>query len=172
MPIPALEPNLADPLQFEITCPAEVQVLSMVRRFIVGVAEEVGFDEDDLLKIEMAVDEACSNALIHGSPKKEPGERVEVDITILIEPQMLTIQIRDHGTDRPVDQFKGAGTILEYAAPDRSDYGGLGILIMKQFMDEVEFLAIPETGTMVTLRKMRKGADGVLYQTESSPVNP
>jgi serine/threonine-protein kinase RsbW len=154
-----LEPNLTDPLQFEITCPAEVQVLSMVRRFIVGVAEEAGFDEDDLLKIEMALDEACSNALIHGSPKKPAGERVDVDIRILLEPHMLTIQIRDQGTDRPADEFKGAGTILEYAAPDRPNYGGLGILVMKQFMDEVEFLTIPETGTMVTLRKIRKGAE-------------
>lgn len=153
--------NQTDPMSLEITCAAQKPLLAILRRFVCNVAEEFGFADEDLVKIEMAVDEACTNALVHAIPPELPREQHGLELKVLIESDTLTFQIRDHGAQPVPGCYAGAGTIDEYAHPERKDgYRGLGILIMKEFMDEVQFTAFPDTGTMVTLRKHLKGCGG------------
>jgi serine/threonine-protein kinase RsbW len=160
MPASAPSPAQADPLRLQVSCPPEKPLLAILRRVVTGVAEEIGFTDDDLLKIEMAVDEACANAFTHALPQSPLSPRQEsprgIELKVLIEPDALTIQIHDYGYEPAIPDYKGAETISEYTNPDREHYQGLGILIMKEFMDEVEFMAVPDIGTMVTLRKVRK----------------
>jgi serine/threonine-protein kinase RsbW len=145
-------------MRLAISCAAHKSLLAILRRFVSNLAEELGFSDEDLLKIEMAVDEACTNALVHAAPAEPDDESAGIDMTIMIEPQALTFQIRDSGAaSRPLP-YKGVEDLDQYADPDREGYRGLGILIMKEFMDEVEFTAIPATGTMVTMKKNRKVA--------------
>lgn len=139
---------------FEVFCPVQTPLLSILRRFVTDVAEEMGFAPEDVYKIEMAVDEACSNVVLHAYDERdrttfEPGIMLKLNL----EPEALTIHIQDCGKGANVETLKGQRSIHDYQEPGRETYHGLGILIMKEFMDDVEFHACPDTGTTVILRK-------------------
>ena len=51
-----------EPLQLEIRCTASKPLLSILRRFVSCVAEQLGFSEEEMCMIEMAVDEARTKA--------------------------------------------------------------------------------------------------------------
>jgi hypothetical protein len=51
--------------QFEVTFPVEESLLAMIRRFVCQVSEDMDFNKDEIYKIELAVDEACSNVMLH-----------------------------------------------------------------------------------------------------------
>ena len=140
---------------FEVYCPVQTSLLSVLRRFISCVAEDVGFSSDDVNKIEMAVDEACTNVASHAYRDEAAGRAGSggIRLKILFEPSSLTIHIEDQGGGAQFDSARTPDTIEKYQRPDRGEYHGLGILIMKEFMDEVRLTSDPEQGTVVTLRK-------------------
>ena len=149
------EPISERPHDFEIHCRSEKSLLRMLRRFVAHVAEEVGFGAEDTYKIEMAVDEACTNVACHAysHPSSPTLEERRLGLKLGIQAEGLIIQVEDRGRGMNVESLPGPGSLSEYQSPDRPDYGGLGILIMKEFMDEVTFMKQPESGTIVTLRK-------------------
>jgi anti-sigma regulatory factor (Ser/Thr protein kinase) len=70
----------------------------------------------------------------------------------------LIIQIQDSGIGVLGGPLVGADSIDEYQRPDRGHYHGLGLLIIKEFMDEVKLqLGDADQGTCVTLFKNREG---------------
>ncbi|MCL5271481.1 MAG: ATP-binding protein [bacterium] len=144
---------------FEVYCPVEKQLLNILRRFITNVAEEMGFAEEDISKIEIAVDEACSNVVQHAYAKNPlPSQRTGIDLKLLLEPMALTIHIQDHGQGPGSGGLRGEPSLQAYQAPGKDRYRGLGILIMKEFMDEVHFQSDPDNGTRVMLRKFLKSS--------------
>ena len=138
---------------FEVFCPVEKQLLNILRRFITDVAEEMGFGDDDISKIEIAVDEACSNVFQHAYSTKPQTARTGINLKLLLEPKALTIHIQDHGQGPGSGGLHGAPSLQAYQTPGKDSYCGLGILIMKEFMDEVNFQTDPASGTQVMLRK-------------------
>src|SRR5258707_5936916 len=58
------------------------------------MAAEAGFDDEEIMKISMAVREAAVNAVLHGN-SYDPGKKV----TLAFEPTLhdLVIFTRDHG---------------------------------------------------------------------------
>ncbi len=116
-----------------LTIPSQTERLNDVREFVSGLARIHGFGEDDINKITIAVDEACTNIIKHGynySPDKS------IDVDIIREGNDFEIVISDNGK-----QFD-PGSI---PSPDMKDYfehyrrGGLGVYLMKRIMDKEEF---------------------------------
>jgi serine/threonine-protein kinase RsbW len=111
----------------------------------VKMAEEAGFEEDDLHKIAMSVRETMVNAVVHGN-RYNAHKRVYVRVSN--GPGRLEIKIAD----------QGEGFELE-AVPDPLSENNLlrnsgrGIFLMKAFMDEVEVKRGDPVGTEVTLVK-------------------
>lgn len=151
------------PSHFEVCCPLEKSLLNIIRRFIVDVAEEMGFSPEDLYKIEMAVDEACSNVVLHAYQglAQPPDPHRGIELNLHLADEALTISVRDRGHGGlAVDPFVPPADLDEYDRRNRhgAAYHGLGIYIMQQFMDEVDFMPAPDSGTLVTLRKyLRRG---------------
>jgi serine/threonine-protein kinase RsbW len=85
-------------------------------------------DEIDL--IELAIGEACANAIEHGSPS---GEANSFTVRCLIEPDQcaLTIEVEDEGADFDLDALTPSRT------PDLTSEGGRGLFLMHAIMDEV-----------------------------------
>lgn len=142
--------NLYD---FIVYCPVEKFLLSILRRFVSQVVEEMGFEENDRLKIEMAVDEACSNIVLHAYGEQVTNRQQGIELKLSMEPDALTIRIQDRGKGGQPEEFQGAASIEEYQQSERDEYRGLGILIMKDFMDEIHFSTKPEAGALVIMRK-------------------
>ena len=113
--------------------PSSTDYISLVRQFVGGIAQKAGFTEIDIEKIELALDEACSNVLQHAY-KFESNNRYAIEISV--KNAKLDIVITDQG-----DSF----TFEEAVVPDIEQHvselkvGGLGIFIMQQMMDDVKY---------------------------------
>lgn len=152
---PAPHTNLGS-LPVSITCQADLTVLNDLRGRVIEAAEQCGFRGEDAVKIEMAVDEACSNVARHAYEAGD--ESAAMTIEIEITPEALTIRVTDQGRGGHPEDFDGVQTIGDYCRSDRTGFSGLGLLIMKRFMDEIEVISKPNGGTRVMLRKYRSEA--------------
>jgi serine/threonine-protein kinase RsbW len=94
------------------------------------VAAEAGFDEEDILKISMAVREAAVNAVLHGNAY-DPAKKV----TLAFERtgHDLVITVRDQGKGLDI------GKVADPLAPENlMKTSGRGIFLIRSFMDVVE----------------------------------
>ena len=96
-------------------------------------AIESGFSDDVVEQLKIAVDEACTNVIKHAYQGE--GEHA-VDIAVIITDDKLTVRIRDHGRGFDQDAY-AEPNLIEYAKSRKA--GGLGVHLMRQLMDRVEF---------------------------------
>jgi serine/threonine-protein kinase RsbW len=129
--------------------PRDTYYLSHVRGTIVELARRAGFPPGATAEIEMAVDEACSNAMRHARP---PGATADDAITLdaFADGAGLTVTVADGGEPFPFER-SGALDLDTYLAERQP--GGLGVYIIKRFMDEVEYRHRPEVGNELRMRK-------------------
>src|ERR1700704_4307173 len=94
----------------------------------VGLAERAGVDEDDLMKIGMAVRESMVNAVVHGN---RYNTNKKVRFAVATEPERFTIQISDQGEGFDFD------ALPDPLAPENlMRTSGRGIFLMRSFMDD------------------------------------
>jgi anti-sigma regulatory factor (Ser/Thr protein kinase) len=97
------------------------------------------------MQVTLAVHEACANIIEH-SYQGDTTERI--DLTVLVTPAELTIEIRDYG--RKPDLAKIQPRALHDVRP-----GGLGTHFMRSIMDSVTYDISPATGTLLRMTKRR-----------------
>ncbi|MCX7014877.1 MAG: ATP-binding protein [Candidatus Sumerlaeota bacterium] len=137
----------------EMRCPAETRVLPMIRHFVVCAATHMGFGPDDVLKIELSVDEACSNVVRHAYATADGRNRSGLGLMIRLETcsDCLKVTVVDSGIGSASGEHAGVPDLAAYV--QRENPGGLGTYIMGRFMDEVVFRFPSPHGTEVTLVK-------------------
>lgn len=132
-----------------LAIPSATRYLKNVRRFIVRHAQKAQLPDDAVEALQLAVDEACTNIIEHaygGSTKHK------VDIAIIVDSTQFVVRIRDQG--QPFDQ-------QAYVAPDvialthRGQAGGLGVHMIRELMDQVEYMSKGPTNE-IKLIKYRK----------------
>lgn len=113
-------------------------------------SDDAGLDEKGHCAVEMAVDEACSNIIEHGYKGMPEGD---IECTCDQNDRALTIIIRDHGQAFNIDNVP---------IPDITDdledrrVGGLGVFLIRELMDKVQYERLGETGNVLTLvRKIK-----------------
>ncbi len=121
--------------------------LSAVREFVSEAARSFGFSEEDVGKIALAVDEACTNVIKHAY-KYDPTK--EIGISVHTANRAFVVSISDNGRafdPRAIQQ------------PDMKEYmthfrrGGLGVYLMRSLMDKVEYDIAPGKKNEVRLTK-------------------
>jgi serine/threonine-protein kinase RsbW len=116
-----------------LTISSQTEHLNDVRDFISNHAKDHGFSDDDVNKISIAVDEACTNIIKHGY-KYSKNEKINIEVNR--HGNEFEIIISDRGK-----KFDPNGI----STPDMKEYlsqfrrGGLGVYLMKRIMDKVEF---------------------------------
>ena len=103
--------------------------LSRVRSLITNVLLTIKVSKQDSQNIILAVVEACSNIIKH-SYKNDYNQKI--DLTINVEAKALTISIIDKGLKFDINSFEPRD--VSKVRP-----GGLGVHIIKQVMDIVEY---------------------------------
>ena len=111
----------------------------------VGAAQQAGFDEDDLLKIGMAIREAMVNAVIHGN-RYNSNKRVH--FALHRNGERFTVQIGDEGEGFDLEDVPDP-----LAAENLMRTSGRGLFLIRSFMDEVKIRRREPAGTEVTLVK-------------------
>ncbi len=92
-----------------------------------------GLDESSIHKVEIASEEALVNIIRHAY-KNEMGT---IEIHIHEKQPCVEITIRDHGP--PFNPLEKDISFDRTAGIDEREIGGLGILFMREYMDEVRY---------------------------------
>lgn len=107
--------------------------LIAVREFVSAAARECGFPDDEVSKIALAVDEACTNVIKHAY-RNDPTKKITV--TVKSRAGGLEIAIADTGATFDPARVQ-TPDMKEYLSHYR--HGGLGMYLMKSLMDKVEY---------------------------------
>jgi serine/threonine-protein kinase RsbW len=132
----------------ELSIESKVEFVDMVSSVVKSVSTKMGFEEDDTNWIELAVHEAVINAITHGN---KHAEDKQVDVKFVLEPEALTIYVRDRGEGFDPNQLPDPTDADNLLKPS-----GRGIFYMRTFMDEVEHSSHPEGGSVVRLTKRKR----------------
>src|SRR5918998_983275 len=90
---PEPPPRARDFVERRLEIPANLRRLAEVRRFADAAAADFGFGRDDCYSIRLAVTEAVTNAVRHGSSSKDDP----VEVRAADEEGALTFYVRDRG---------------------------------------------------------------------------
>ncbi len=131
----------------EYVIPSQTDRLKEVRDFVSTIARQFGFGEDDVNKIVLAVDEACTNIIKHAY---EYRKNHSIKLSIQTQGTAFEVTITDQGRS-----FDPSGipqpNMKEYLSHFKK--GGLGMYLMKTVMDKVEYDFKPGPENCVRLTK-------------------
>lgn len=136
--------------EYQLRIPSETDNLELIREFVTKVAEKVGFQSDDIGKIELACDEACTNVIKHAYASENNDGKKNLDILIKVNYDKFTLVVTDHGKGFDPNAIKSPN-MKEYLA--QLKVGGLGIYLMKTLMDEVDYQMEPGVKNQVKMVK-------------------
>lgn len=132
---------------YELTTPSHTENLEVIRSLLASIAQKAGFDETAIMEIEVAVEEACVNAIKHAH-QNDVAKPLHLRITI--DRQKLTVVVRDQGRGFDPKQLEKQDAKALLA---KRQAGGRGILMMRMLMDEVHFAFESGKGMQVRLVK-------------------
>jgi serine/threonine-protein kinase RsbW len=121
------------------------EMLDVVQTVLVQVCQLVGFDEESVHYMSVAVRESIVNAIKHGN-RQDEKKRVLVRLTI--HRRLLEVEVRDEGVG-----FDPEAVPDPLAPENLLKAYGRGIFFMRQFMDEVTHSFPPRGGTVVRMVK-------------------
>lgn len=129
--------------------PGRYEQLAEIRDFVLQAARQVGFTNQALYAVELAVDEACTNIIEHAY---EGEDRGEINCCLEITPNRLCIELRDQG--RPFDPNAVPQPDLNLPLKKLKSRG-VGLYLMRKLMDEVSYTTSPEEGNVMRLVKKK-----------------
>jgi serine/threonine-protein kinase RsbW len=132
---------------------ADVHNLADIRRFVREAAAEMGAGPDAICGLELAIEEAACNAIVHGYQGRTGWLEVEVQR----DEDAAVVRLRDGAP--PFDPTHVLAPDLTLPLEERP-LGGLGVYLIRQSVDEMVHRVTPDGGNELTLRKrLRKEGD-------------
>jgi anti-sigma regulatory factor (Ser/Thr protein kinase) len=119
----------------ELTLAARADNIPVARQAVAAMLGRV-LDADLLGDVKTALTEACMNAVVHAYPEREDGE---FQVSTLLEPNRVTIEVRDWGTGiqpRPLASSPGLR---------------IGLPLIAALSDDFEIRSGSENGTSVMI---------------------
>ena len=131
--------------QLELQIEAKPENLSVIADFIATAMRQLG-TEQDMFEVRTAVDEACTNVILHAYS----GQEGSITISCELQDHDFVVTIRDNG--KPFDPTSVPPPDLQ-ADLDERRIGGLGMYLMSQLMDDVSYSSNVEKGNKLVMRK-------------------
>ena len=135
-----------------IVLPNDTQEVPRLNAFVEDVCETVGFEEIVAMQVKVAVEEAVVNVMKYAYPA---GRRGDVTVEAASNDVRLKFTIIDSG--QPFDPTVQPDVDTTLSAKERK-IGGLGIHIMRQNMDSINYERIDNLNVL-TLRKRVKNEE-------------
>lgn len=129
---------------------SKAENLVEIRKFTEDFLVVNGVSLDDIEKIILAIDEACTNKIKHAY-KNNPSK--EIIIKLELSNNLFTAQIVDFGIPFEPDKVPLPDIDHNYKS---SKKGGYGIFLMKKLMDEVNYEFLDSGENILTLKKFVK----------------
>ena len=116
-----------------LTLKNEIEEISKLEGFMEAVGEQTGIDVSLITSLNLALEEAVTNVILYAYPEGQEGQ---ADIDVYVNQEELKFVIRDSGT--PFDPTAKEDADVTLSLEDRP-IGGLGIFMVKQIMDTIEY---------------------------------
>ncbi len=136
----------------EFTIPGRLERIGDACAFVVSGAEIAGFTIDELFRIELACDEACTNIIEHAYDGDNVGD---IRISWRIDDRSFTITMSDDGRPFDPDEVPPPEVPEDPGDLNGLKIGGLGIYFMRNLMDEVQFSRDDHRGNTLIMVKYR-----------------
>lgn len=129
-----------------LTLPNSAEFVSVARLTLSGIANRMGFNFDEIEDLKVAMSEACTNALKHGSDINTS----KYIVNYIMYANQLEIDVCDEGSGFDINMVSD---------PDLENPkdNGLGLYIIKTLMDEVEVVSKENNGTIIRMIKKLEG---------------
>lgn len=138
--------------------PADTAVLAKIGELTAETSRCAGFNDREINDIQLAVDEACTNTIIHGL-NQDPANRFQ----LIFQWRKGEIEILICESGHPFDITRIKPPNVNVSLENRA-IGGLGIYFIRKLMDKLEY-SVDEKGRktfrMVKRRRL-KFANGCL----------
>jgi len=138
-----------------IHLPCQLGYLRIARQSIIDFCIRAGMSEYQCAQMEMAVDEACTNIIEHGHGNRvqtsaDEGDQPGLRLTLIHQAGQVVVEIHDQGTGFDVKNQKAIPP-EEYLIEQRER--GLGMYIIKSFVDDLTYSHDPLKGNCLRLVK-------------------
>jgi serine/threonine-protein kinase RsbW len=117
------------------------------RQWLLSQLNKLEYGDDDVFAVQLAFQEAFYNAMKHGN-RMDAGKKVKIDF--LIDPDRIEISMTDTGNGFNPDAVPDCRVGENLYKPE-----GRGLLLMRSYMDIVEF---NEIGNSVHMVRFPRGA--------------
>ncbi len=127
---------------FDETIPSDTAKGQEVQERIIALMEKYNFTERDIFSTRLALEEGIINAIKHGN---RMDQNKVVRIQWAISPEKIRVVIKDEGPGFDPCDVPDPTALENLERPC-----GRGIMLMKAFMDLIEY---SERGTILTIEK-------------------
>jgi serine/threonine-protein kinase RsbW len=117
----------------ELKVAANLKEIDRVRGFLQDAIAGLPFDEEDRLKIELALHEICVNIVRYAYPRGRKGPMI---VRIWRDADSLFIEVRDKGIPFNPVRKKNPNLLVKLR---RGIPGGLGVYFFKTLMDGLSY---------------------------------
>jgi serine/threonine-protein kinase RsbW len=119
-------------VRLDFLIPSKLSRILGVNRLVSFLANEFGFPvEDSKVNLPLVMDEALSNAIVHGNKNRED---LKVHVRIYVSCHRFFVQVEDEGEGFAVDETSDPKERANLHKPS-----GRGIYLMRELMDKVVF---------------------------------
>lgn len=123
------------------------EMVRFIRDKTDAISKKMGFSEETIHNIKLAVNEAHANVIEHAY-HNDQAQKIVFKFSGFSD--RLVILIKDFGKSASPMFIKAASNLEELEG------SGLGVFLMKKYMDKVEYNIIPNEGTELRLTKYLK----------------
>ncbi len=137
-------------LKREVSIKNDLRELKNLTAFLEDAAAEWHFSNDLLFQLNLVAEEVISNIILYGFKNDQTEENIRVEL--LFTQGELKMRVTDHGIEfnpltlPPPDD-------LDKPASERN-IGGLGVYIIRQIMDEVEYHRDDNSNILILTKKI------------------
>jgi serine/threonine-protein kinase RsbW len=133
----------------ERVLPTRLEAIREAEGDLLDRLEDLGYDEDTQFAIRLAFEEALVNAMKHGN-RMDPSR--EVQLAYRVAPDRAEIRVRDEGTGFSPQCIPDPTTDENLQRPC-----GRGIMLMRSYMDCIEYSSYGKEVYMVKYRLPQEG---------------
>ena len=139
--------NIYD-MKRELTFKNEEEELTRVTEFMENICDELQLDTHVAMKIQVAIEEMVTNVIFYAYPE---GTSADITLSAESDDKELTFVLSDTG--KPFDPTAKEDADIEANPMDR-EQGGMGILIVKNIMNEVSYQRLGDTNQLTMKKKL------------------
>jgi serine/threonine-protein kinase RsbW len=125
----------------ELQLPSKLGFEKVAMNTAASVARLMGFGDERIEDLKMAIAEACINAMEHGN---KLDETLSVGVVLSMGADSLEVKVVDTGCG---PQGHAAAPDIDKKMHEEEEARGMGMFLIESLVDEVEWVSSPPTGS-------------------------